>query len=507
MVLDTDCAVRLDTTPTTIPHWVHTLFDKRGAAQTNREYRNALVALAPDVARLIPLRRAVVEYLAWKHVEESEQGKQLTSEQKRTLTKRMKDVEDNLPSYVRATYNVLLDLDEEGNLRAQTLKSPDALGIKQGEDVRPFARIKATLKGEDRLIVDELAPELLLPGSYYELWAPGETAKKAQEILTAFAKFPRLPRFLSAQIFRNTLARGCSEGAMALRLHRPDKTFRTLWRVRPSNEELSRPELEVLPAEQAELTELDPVLLTPGILPNLWKSPTEPILLYNMADYYNGKNAPTLKEGLLVAAVSKGVQLGILWVRTPTRSYLKELLPVDALTDTLELLAPPPALKSEDLLPNVIPNVWDNKEAELDTMWSTVGAERGYAVPWVLMTEAIEIGLQQRLWEVSPNSIWPCGEDRAGQVVLTLGVKSKVKESHHGIQSPLPNDTVTAGGAITALELSKIADILSDLTTETPSLTFSYELFITAKGEGADTASIKLNAILGKASSKIKFGG
>ena len=192
LVLNTDCAVRLDTSPPFIPSAVSAIFDTRGAAQTPRTYKNALVALAPDATRLIPLRRSVVEYLAWQRVESSETGKSLTPAQKKTLAERKKAAEDNMPSYVRATYGVVLDMDEDGNVRAQSLKSADTLGI---EDTRPFARIKAMLNGEDRLITGELAAELLLPDSYYELWAPGETAKKAQTWLKPLRSSHACPGF------------------------------------------------------------------------------------------------------------------------------------------------------------------------------------------------------------------------------------------------------------------------------------------------------------------------
>jgi len=46
---------------------------------------------------------------------------------------------------------------------------------------------------------------------------------------------------------------------------------------------------------------------------------------------------------------------------------------------------------------------------------------------------------------------------------------------------------------------------LSELSAEVPALTFSNEVFITAKGDGAEEAAVKLNEILAKATSKIKF--
>ncbi|MCW3097907.1 MAG: hypothetical protein JWL77_3525 [Chthonomonadaceae bacterium] len=502
LVLPTDCAVRLDTAPPFIPGTVTAIYETRGAALSPRTFKNVLVALAPDATRLIPLRRSVVEYLAWQRVENSEAGKSLIPTQKKTLAERKKAAEDNMPAYVRATYGVVLDLDEDGNVRPQSLKSADALGI---QDTRPFARIKAMLAAEDRLNTGELAAELLLPDSYYDLWSPGETSKRAKDMLEAFAQFPRLPRFLSAQIFRNTLATGCKEGALALRLLRPDKTFRTLWRVRPPNDELARPELEILPINHAELTDLDAALLAPEVLPHLWKSATEPIVVADLANYFNGKHAPRLLPNVLATAIAHAVQLGHLWARTPSRSYFKELMPSEALTDTLELLAPPDALKPEELLPDSLGYVWTYKQATLDAVWQGINQKRGYAVPWALVRNAVDIGKQRGLFGFTDTNTWPCAPDKAGTVTLTLvSEPPKVKETSPPL--PQPSNTLVTGAVLTALEFTKISDILSELTAEAPTLTLSFEVSISAEGDEAAEYAAKLNAILATATSKLKFG-
>jgi len=243
----------------------------------------------------------------------------------------------------------------------------------------------------------------------------------------------------------------------------------------------------------------------PGALPKLWTSEIEPMQFGEIAAYFDGRTAPTVQEGVLADAVSKAIQLGLLWAPTPARSYLHELLPADVIASTLELLAPPPALTPQELLPDAMPAAWDDNLSNVGKMWSLAGAARGYTIPWVMIADAVMAGLKQRLWEVSTESIWPCGSDNAEQAILTLGIADRVKEGPTPPGSPPPSDTITAGGAVNALELSKVADTLSELTAEAPALTFSYEVFITAKGDGAEEAAGKLNEVLAKATSKIKF--
>ena len=197
------------------------------------------------------------------------------------------------------------------------------------------------LAAEERLITGDLLAELLLPDSYYELWAPGETSKRVQDLLAAFAQFPRLPRFLSEQIFRNAVARGCEEGVLVLRIARPDGSVRTFWRARPTNDELALTELEMLPAVDAELTELDASLLAPMALPDLWVSAEQPITVASIRNHFNGENAPRLASGVLDAALRQSVAQGIVCERAGTYIYFKEQPPVEAFTDKMELLPPP----------------------------------------------------------------------------------------------------------------------------------------------------------------------
>jgi hypothetical protein len=497
LVLGPECALDL---AQPISAQVTAFFATTSGPQNPRTFRNTLVALAPDSARVAGLRRGVMELLGWQTVEASEIGKQLTDTQKRALVERKRAAETNLPSAVRATYSAVLDMGEDGNVRAQSLKSADALNIR---DTRPFARLKAMLASEERLITGDLLPELLLPDSYYELWAPGETSKSARALLAAFAQFPRLPRFLSAAIFYSALQRGCEEGALVLRLPRPDGTARTFWRVGPTQEELTRTELEVLIPAAAELTDMDAALLAPSALPGLWKSASEPIVWRDVIAYFDGQKTPHVQPSALLSALSQAVQLGIVLARTPERSYLKELLPSEAVTDSLELLAPPAPVQAEDLLPDALSGVWEDKQAFLESLWHALSQARGHAVPWPMLCEGVTAGLGKRLFEVSQGSIWPCVAEKAGQVVLTLGTKQTIKEPP---RLPLPGQ-LTAEGTLSTFELMKLGERVQELSAAAPTLTFGFHVLITANGDDA-TADIaaELNAILAELTSKLKFG-
>ena len=499
LVLGPECAVDLGKP---VPDGVQAFFKTTSGPQNPRVYRNMVVALAPDIALLAGLRGSVVNLLGWRSVEAGDAGKQLSPAQKKTLSERKKEVEDHLPSSVKAAYNVLLDLDDDGNVRAQALKSSDSLGI---TDTRPFAQIKAMLKAEERLLTGDLDPELLLPDSYYELWGPNETAKLAGDLLAAFAQFPRLPRFLTAQAFRETLAKGCEAGILALRLPRPDNTALTYWRVRPSNEELVRKELEVVPVTGALLDELSPTLLAPGALPGLWKG--DLVTLIDLGEYFDGVRAPKLAAGVLHHSVEQAVLRSIVCARTPERSYLREGLPSAVFTDDLELIAPPTAITAFDFSPAAIPGIWSNDQATLAEITQALRNKLGYPPPPILVADAIREGIQKKQYEVE-SGVWPSGPGSDEQVVLRVPQAGANPEPDIVTPPPLPKPAgvLSAEATLTGFQLQKLGELVEQLSSAAPELKLSFRVLITAEGNGADPAAVaSLNRLLQEVSNKLGF--
>src|SRR5205823_11944643 len=95
----------------------------------------------------------------------------------------------------------------------------------------------ATIKGDPRSRIQETAinAEALLPDGPYDLWQDGETSRRARDIITAFAQFPHLPKMLDRAAITSTIASGCRQGLLVLRLPRPDGSARTFWRDTPDD--------------------------------------------------------------------------------------------------------------------------------------------------------------------------------------------------------------------------------------------------------------------------------
>ena len=247
-----ECAVELGKP---LPDQVEAYFNQKTGPQDPRIYRNNILALAPEVSRLAGLREQVRRYLGWARLEKPEVIKLLTDTQRKQLPGKKQESVNNLPEGVVGTYNILVAIDEGGTVRAQGLRTSGTVGG------TPFERIKAMLTEEERLVTNALDPDLILPGSYFSLWAEGQTSRRVTDIMQAFGQFPRLPRLLRTESLLETLKRGVLAGILVLRLPRPDGSAQTWWRIPPNDDTLLRPEIEILPANSAVLHNLESELL------------------------------------------------------------------------------------------------------------------------------------------------------------------------------------------------------------------------------------------------------
>src|SRR5206468_76046 len=160
-----------------------------------------------------------------------------------------------VPEAVQQAYNVVVTVSKDNEVQAFKLTL---------ETSRPlFDQIKT----DERSRIQETAVsyEALLPEGPYDLWRSGETARRVKDLVGAFAQFPHLPKMLNRQAILDTLIQGCLEGQFVLRVTRPDRSFRTIWRAQPDDADLKNTTMEVVLPEIAVLSDIEPGLLAPGV--------------------------------------------------------------------------------------------------------------------------------------------------------------------------------------------------------------------------------------------------
>lgn len=483
VVLGPECAVEPGRP---LPQLVEDYFFTKSGPQDARDYPNSVVALAPDLARLAGLREQVRRHLGWAAVEQGEEKKLLNDLQRKELARRKQAVENDLPGSVRAAYSVMLAVDEQGKVEAKALPA--------GTDA-PFRRIVAVLKENERLVTDTLDPELLLPGSYFGLWGPNETSKRVNELITAFAQFPRLPRLLRPRVLLDSVARAVREGRMVLRLARPDGSAQSWWRVEPDPEVLARAELELLPAGSAQLSSLPADLLAPGQLEGLWPASDDPVSLAEVRAFFDGRRAPVLAdEAVLHEAVRGAVRRGLVVARADGASYLKEDLPAGALAEGLQLLKPPPAVRGAELAPAALPEAWSEGATTAALLWDRLSERRGHRVPWVLFRGALTEALAGRALELAPGSDpWPAAVDAVGSVRLQVPSKPRPQQIDptelvgDGVQAAWASGTPTLRALKEALAVYRGETIEDEAFQRAVEAALNRGLFVLADGAGTAT--------------------
>lgn len=458
-----------------VPTNVEAYFNHTSGPTNPRTFRNAVVAVAPDRARLAGLRERVLRLLAWRELQTGEDAKLLSDLQGKELGRRLKETEDGLGDAVRATYSTLLTVNEGGAIEA-TFLPPASGGL--------FERVKQALMEDERLLATSLDPELFLPGSYLDLWGEGEQAKRAKDLIAAFAQFPRLPRLLKPSVLYASIARGVREGRIVLQIPRGDGSARTLWRTEPGTDDLARPEAEVVPVHYARLHELDPALLLPGTCDGLWQTDAGPLGLEAIESYFDGSRAPQVASPEVIdKSVRAAVQRGLLMARLDGKVFLRQAMPDEPLPPQLELLLPPPAVKGADLGPKELSEAWNSGTTNVAALGKAISARRGHAVPWVLLRDGVAEALASRLFEVVEDGAWPCGPGDIERVhlriveIVEINAAELVSAATKDVWSaPAP----TLGKLKTALEAAKGRRLPDDVFKKAVEVALARGLFALA---------------------------
>ena len=531
------------------------------AAFFNRTYPNSVIVLAAENALLAGLRQRIRKILGWESIQNGDDINLLSPEQKTLLPQRKGDDETGILDSVISAYNVLIAVDEDGNIKASLLPpGPNS----------PFERVKKALIDEDRLLATSLDPELLTPESYFDIWSEDETAKPVQGLYGMFASLPRLPRLLNRQVFVDTLRRGVTEGRIVLRNVRPDGSQQTYWRETPAtDEDFWEKTLEIVPIEHAELHDLSAELLVPGQLPGLWQGANVPIVVDTIREFFDGDDVPKLvADHVLLEAIQSTVQNGLLMARDKDKAYLKEAVPDAEITDGLELLMPLEPISGSEISHKTLPDAWENETSSVGKIMRRLAVLKGSPIPWALVVGAVNDAENKRLFEfVEGSPSWPCAVEEADRVGLkvsqapvkiaptdligtdakaawesgspTLALIKEALETKRGISIPddvfryaveqaikvgiiASDESLTNGfykirvrkpawmrhaeSRLTEIEIQDLAEAVADLADIAPELDFKFRVTITAEGEPPSNEVLKkINEALQKVTDKLKF--
>ncbi|BAU49564.1 ATPase AAA [Sulfurifustis variabilis] len=396
--------------------------------------RNAVVLAVPSKEGIEVAREKVRDLLGWEKVREmlKERDDVDTAAQARLETN-LRAARGEMVSQIVIAYCIAVTVNDSNDISAYRINvDNDPL----------FSKIVA----DKRLRIESTAvnAEALLPGGPYDLWAEGEKARFVKDLVGAFAATARLPKMLNRTAILETLLQGCETGDFVLRVTRADKSIRTFWKCRPDEAALSDPSLEVVLSDAALLTELDPALLPPGVLPGLWGK--ESITLADVGSYFSGKHfvaidkggytenllIPAAEEGAIKTAVAQAIKSGRIWLVNGTISVLGEDVPAGFVNEHAILYPPPTPIPATDLIPAELGEAWSGEYTTAHLLHAALSAKAGKPLPWVPVRQALDdgfrLGLFERTLESSP---WPCDLGGASAIKVRL-VKDKAKETTGG---------------------------------------------------------------------------
>lgn len=468
-----------------------------------RTYQNAILLLAPSRDGLELLRNRVRDYLGWEEVNNLPETKAFDELHKVLLKNYTDEAKRKIPDAIVQAYNIVVTVSAKGEV--------EAFRITPGEEP-----LFETIKKDKRSRIQESAvsPEALLPSGPYNLWREGETSRRASDLMRAFAQFPHLPKMLRRKDIVNTLALGAVQGYFVLRVTRPDKSVRTIWRSQPSEVDLQERDLEVVLPEVAELSHLDSSLLAPSAIPGLWPTDGSSITVGEVIQFFDGKHAgkiqregyeetfvvPKAARGVVEQAVHEAIKTGVLWFISGSVSLFREEIPLGVLNDAAALHLPPSEITPTALLPQNLPAAWSQTITTAAAVSQALSVSQGKPLPWIIVRNAIDSAIRARLLEFATDSgLWPCDWPGAGNIRLQVP---------KGVIPPLPPEPKCAEAELEPSELQDVVDGLGDVLKAGAGLNLRFVLRLEV-GDGVQTKAeqiAKLNEILAKICNKLRFG-
>ena len=422
-----------------------------------RVHRNVVVVAVPSRDGIAAARDAVRSLLGWEDVQAQLDRHSVDPLQGERLRRRLGEARQRVPDTVRAAWCIVVSVNEQGQVQA--FKLP-------GDGGPLFAQIKADARS--RIKETAVDAEALLPDGPYDLWQENDEARFVNDLALAFARNPRLPKVLRANVVIDTIVQGIRRGLFVARLSRPDGSIRTWWREALPEEAITDGQLEVVLPEKAALAILPHSLLEPGRLSGLWNE--NGATLGEVVAYFKGghtvtvpregyddlETIPQCDEAHVREAVRGAVEAGLVWLSNGPTSLWREPVPDDVLTDAAQLRPRPVPIPAAELVEEAIPDAWLEGRTNGADLTRALSQARQHAVPWGLVREAILSGVDTRWLQIRDGDAVSADTPfrDAGKVVLVRPLQTF---------DPTPPETSPPATLLEGHQIQDLAELLPEL--------------------------------------------
>jgi hypothetical protein len=313
-----------------------------------------------------------------------------------------------------------------------------------------------------------------------------------RDLVGAFARFPHLPKMLNRQAIVDTIVRGCEEGYFVARLTRPDKSVQTWWRQAPPADVLADPQLDLVLPDKAEITSVSSLLLRPGGIDDLWKTPQitvgtaraffdgTHVMTVTRAGYDEPMPVPRVPSPVVDAAVRAAVKEGSVWFTSGPASLLGEDVPAGLMNADAALQPPPDPISPLELLPGTLADAWRDGKTDALSIAVALSKKAGKALPWLTVREALDGAFRARLLDRAEGSgDWPCDYSRASTVSIAMPKAGSPPPP----QASASDTRESAEVALKPNQLQDFVDVLPDILTATAGLEMSFWITLEVKGK------------------------
>jgi len=177
-----------------------------------RKHANMLIFLAPDQARSSEVTDAARRLLALRNIEQDKSTKrQLTEEQLKDLTGRLKEAEARLPAALATVYRFILVPSKNKTLRLFDL----CLSGFSGKTT--LSNLVAEKLVTEQQILDKLDPAILI-GERFGLWPADQEMINVKTLAEYFTQLTHLPRLNNASVLPDCLSKGVHRKLFAFAL-------------------------------------------------------------------------------------------------------------------------------------------------------------------------------------------------------------------------------------------------------------------------------------------------
>ncbi len=223
--------------------------------KSGRTFKSAIIWSVAESGQT--LREEVRKALAWEAIDAEKDELHIEEAQKRQIDEHVRRAKRDVKEAVWRSYKFLLLLGKDNDMRKVDL------GLVNSSQAATLVEVILKRLREDGDIEKSISPNFLV-----RKW-PGFKEWSTKAVRDAFFASPEFPRLLSADVVKETIARGVSQGVLAYVGKRPDGRYEPFVFER----ELTPPEVEIsddvfiLKAEEAKKHIEPPTLTTVTITP------------------------------------------------------------------------------------------------------------------------------------------------------------------------------------------------------------------------------------------------